>query len=120
MCCILGLLLCAKTKLAKAQLAAYFAEGATNAGKSRDETDICKARKISKFYRALVTGILENDEVLTFPPHFCYGKFIVCYYLEGISAFFFHPLSITHGALGPHSQYATLEELENDQISLTT
>jgi hypothetical protein len=85
-----------------------------------ERADICKARKISKFYRALVTGILENDEVLTFPPHFCYGKFIVCYYLEGISAFFFHPLSITHGALGPHSQYATLEELENDQISLTT
>jgi 23S rRNA-/tRNA-specific pseudouridylate synthase len=68
MCCILGLLLCAKTKLAKAQLAAYFAEGATNAGKSRDETDICKARKISKFYRALVTGILENDEVMITQP----------------------------------------------------
>uniref|UniRef100_A0A0E0KCB8 Pseudouridine synthase RsuA/RluA-like domain-containing protein n=1 Tax=Oryza punctata TaxID=4537 RepID=A0A0E0KCB8_ORYPU len=51
-----GLLLCAKTKLAKAQLAAYFAEGATNAGKSRDETDFCKSRKILKFYRALVTG----------------------------------------------------------------
>lgn len=63
-----GLLLCAKTKLAKAQLAAYFAEGATNAGKSRDETDICKARKISKFYRALVTGILENDEVMITQP----------------------------------------------------
>uniref|UniRef100_A0A0E0KCB9 Pseudouridine synthase RsuA/RluA-like domain-containing protein n=1 Tax=Oryza punctata TaxID=4537 RepID=A0A0E0KCB9_ORYPU len=63
-----GLLLCAKTKLAKAQLAAYFAEGATNAGKSRDETDFCKSRKILKFYRALVTGILENDEVMITQP----------------------------------------------------
>ncbi|KAG8063873.1 hypothetical protein GUJ93_ZPchr0003g17412 [Zizania palustris] len=63
-----GLLLCAKTKLAKAQLAAYFAEGTTNAGKRRDETGICKSRKISKFYRALVTGILENDEVMITQP----------------------------------------------------
>ncbi|XP_040377979.1 RNA pseudouridine synthase 5 isoform X2 [Oryza brachyantha] len=63
-----GLLLCAKTKLAKARLAAYFAEGTTNAGKSRDETDMCKVRKISKFYRALVTGILENDEVMITQP----------------------------------------------------
>uniref|UniRef100_A0A0D9VST3 Pseudouridine synthase RsuA/RluA-like domain-containing protein n=1 Tax=Leersia perrieri TaxID=77586 RepID=A0A0D9VST3_9ORYZ len=56
-----GLLLCAKTKLAKARLAAYFAEGATNAGKNR-------SRKISKFYRALVTGILQNDEVTITQP----------------------------------------------------
>ncbi|KAF0928572.1 hypothetical protein E2562_006018, partial [Oryza meyeriana var. granulata] len=62
------LLLCAKTKLAKARLASYFAEGTTNAGKSRDESDICKTRKISKFYRALVTGILENDEVMITQP----------------------------------------------------
>lgn len=32
---LLGLLLCAKTKLAKVQLASYFAEGAANAEKKR-------------------------------------------------------------------------------------
>jgi hypothetical protein len=33
----------------------------------RGKTDFGKERKISKFYRALVTGILDNDEVLPFP-----------------------------------------------------
>ena len=33
----------------------------------RDGTEVGKERKISKFYRALVTGILEHDEVLSFP-----------------------------------------------------
>jgi hypothetical protein len=50
MCCILGLLLCAKTKLAKAQLAAYFAEGATNAGKSRYKTTLFHNSKKNSCY----------------------------------------------------------------------
>ncbi|KAK3151295.1 hypothetical protein QOZ80_3AG0244080 [Eleusine coracana subsp. coracana] len=63
-----GLLLCAKTKVAKVRLASYFAEGAINAGNKRDKTDFGKERKISKFYRALVTGILDNDEVVVTQP----------------------------------------------------
>ncbi|KAL5210286.1 hypothetical protein ABZP36_005909 [Zizania latifolia] len=63
-CCTLGLLHCAKAKkkLAKARLAAYFAEGTTNAGKRS------KSQKISKFYQALVTDILGNDEVMITQP----------------------------------------------------
>ncbi|XP_062215953.1 RNA pseudouridine synthase 5 isoform X2 [Phragmites australis] len=63
-----GLLLCAKTKIAKVRLASYFAEGAINAGNKRDKTEFGKERKISKFYRALVTGIIENDEVVVTQP----------------------------------------------------
>ncbi|XBJ03678.1 hypothetical protein VPH35_022772 [Triticum aestivum] len=80
-----GLLLCAKTKLAKVQLASYFAEGAANAEKKRDETEVGKERKISKFYRALVTGILEHDEdVVTQPiglvhyPGVAEGLYVAC------------------------------------------
>ncbi|CAM0872658.1 unnamed protein product [Alopecurus aequalis] len=80
-----GLLLCAKTKLAKVRLASYFAEGAVNAGKKRDGPEIGKERKISKFYRALVTGILENDEdVVTQPiglvhyPGVAEGLYVAC------------------------------------------
>ena len=36
---------------------------------SRDETEVDKEKKFSNFYRALVTGILEHDEVLFFFPH---------------------------------------------------
>ncbi|XP_072997539.1 RNA pseudouridine synthase 5 isoform X5 [Typha latifolia] len=63
-----GILLCAKTKLAKVSLASYFSEGTANAGVDRDDTELCKARRISKFYRALVTGIPENDEVTIKQP----------------------------------------------------
>jgi hypothetical protein len=35
----------------------------------RGKTNFGKERKISKFYQALVTGILDNDEVLSFPPY---------------------------------------------------
>ena len=91
---LLGLLLCAKTKVAKVRLASYFAEGAINAAKKRcknfslilkvffssiyimyavqviemiyrDKSEFSEERKISKFYRALVTGILDDDEVLS-------------------------------------------------------
>ncbi|KAL6649729.1 hypothetical protein ACP70R_013953 [Stipagrostis hirtigluma subsp. patula] len=64
----LSLLLCAKTKIAKVQLASYFAEGTINAGNKRDKTEFDEVRKISKFYRALVTGIIENDEVVVTQP----------------------------------------------------
>ncbi|PUZ41553.1 hypothetical protein GQ55_9G514400 [Panicum hallii var. hallii] len=63
-----GLLLCAKTKVAKVRLASYFAEGAINAGNKRDKSEFGEERKISKFYRALVTGILDNDEVVVTQP----------------------------------------------------
>ena len=33
----------------------------------RDKSEFVEERKISKFYRALVTGILANDEVLPLP-----------------------------------------------------
>ncbi|KAL6902145.1 hypothetical protein ACP4OV_005021 [Aristida adscensionis] len=62
-----GLLLCAKTKIAKVQLASYFAEGTINSGNKRDEAEFDEERKISKFYRALVTGIFENDEGVPAP-----------------------------------------------------
>ncbi|CAD6210729.1 unnamed protein product [Miscanthus lutarioriparius] len=64
----LGLLLCAKTKVAKVRLASYFAEGAINAAKKRDKSEFSEERKISKFYRALVTGILDDDEVVVTQP----------------------------------------------------
>ncbi|KAF3334917.1 RNA pseudouridine synthase 5-like protein [Carex littledalei] len=63
-----GLLLCAKTKIAKVGLASYFAEGTANARSDRDGSDFCNTRQISKFYRALVTGIIENDEVIITQP----------------------------------------------------
>ncbi|ONL96871.1 RNA pseudouridine synthase 5 [Zea mays] len=63
-----GLLLCAKTKVAKVRLASYFAEGAINAAKKRDKSEFSEERKISKFYRALVTGILDDDEVVVTQP----------------------------------------------------
>jgi hypothetical protein len=98
---LLGLLLCAKTKVAKVRLASYFAEGAINAGNKRcqnfsfliwkdffcmyshhamdtvlvtkiiyrDKSEFGEERKISKFYRALVTGILDNDEVIYPSPY---------------------------------------------------
>ncbi|CAM8954975.1 unnamed protein product [Rhodiola kirilowii] len=60
-----GVLLCAKTKLAKVRLAAYFADG-TAIVKSSDSS--CISRKILKKYRALVTGIVEEDEVVIKQP----------------------------------------------------
>ncbi|KAK4836071.1 hypothetical protein QYF36_018136 [Acer negundo] len=63
-----GILLCAKTKLAKTRLAAYFADG-TSVIKANSNTnmELC-TRKISKIYRALVNGILDKDKVIINQP----------------------------------------------------
>ncbi|XP_020680582.1 RNA pseudouridine synthase 5 isoform X1 [Dendrobium catenatum] len=64
-----GILLCAKTKLAKTTLATYFAEGTSFVGENRmPGQGFGEARRISKFYRALVRGILEYDEILIEQP----------------------------------------------------
>ncbi|XP_038889123.1 RNA pseudouridine synthase 5 isoform X2 [Benincasa hispida] len=59
-----GILLCAKTKLARTQFAAYFADGTSCVRRNGNSTmeEVTK-RKISKIYRALVTGIIHDDEV---------------------------------------------------------
>ncbi|KAL9226964.1 hypothetical protein vseg_002716 [Gypsophila vaccaria] len=56
-----GILLCAKTKRAKACLAAYFADG-TSLVRGEREVDV-RERKITKVYRALVKGIINLDEI---------------------------------------------------------
>ncbi|CAL1387112.1 unnamed protein product [Linum trigynum] len=61
-----GILLCAKSKHAKTQLAAYFAEGTSLVGGNSLEP--VKGRKISKIYRALVDGILREDTVVIRQP----------------------------------------------------
>ncbi|PQP99379.1 hypothetical protein Pyn_11933 [Prunus yedoensis var. nudiflora] len=64
-----GILLCAKTKHAKTQLAAYFADGTSNIGDDSNTSMEARAvRKISKIYRALVTGILCEDKVIVKQP----------------------------------------------------
>ncbi|XP_048421293.1 RNA pseudouridine synthase 5 isoform X2 [Pyrus x bretschneideri] len=66
---VLGILLCAKTKHAKTQLAAYFADGTSNIGDgSNADVEPCTERKISKIYRALVTGIVCEDKVIVKQP----------------------------------------------------
>ncbi|KAK9127278.1 hypothetical protein Syun_016075 [Stephania yunnanensis] len=67
-----GLLLCAKTKLAKARLASYFADG-TSAVANQRYAENTKGpssvrRKILKVYRALVSGIINEDEVVIEQP----------------------------------------------------
>ncbi|XP_007009784.2 PREDICTED: RNA pseudouridine synthase 5 isoform X1 [Theobroma cacao] len=64
-----GILLCAKTKAAKTCLAAYFADGTSliGANSNRKMQPSC-TRKISKIYRALVTGILGEDKVVINQP----------------------------------------------------
>ncbi|KAL1343610.1 hypothetical protein AAHE18_09G239700 [Arachis hypogaea] len=61
-----GLLLCAKTKLAKARLASYFADGTSQIGGKRDTNK--EHGKIAKIYRALVSGIVDNDKVIINQP----------------------------------------------------
>lgn len=66
-----GILLCAKTKQTKICLAGYFAKGTTAVGNNSTrffEFEDRKTRKISKFYRALVTGLLEKDEIIINQP----------------------------------------------------
>uniref|UniRef100_A0A7N0ZUQ1 Pseudouridine synthase RsuA/RluA-like domain-containing protein n=1 Tax=Kalanchoe fedtschenkoi TaxID=63787 RepID=A0A7N0ZUQ1_KALFE len=60
-----GVLLCAKTKLAKIHLGAYFADGTAVV---KNSNSACARRKILKKYRALVTGIVEDDEVVIKQP----------------------------------------------------
>ncbi|RDX71296.1 RNA pseudouridine synthase 5, partial [Mucuna pruriens] len=61
-----GILLCAKTKLARARLASYFADGTSHIGGKRDTSQ--ELGKIAKIYRALVSGIVENDKVTINQP----------------------------------------------------
>ncbi|KAL6011120.1 hypothetical protein ACLOJK_001564 [Asimina triloba] len=65
-----GILLCAKTKIAKNRLSAYFADGIADIGdiNGSHSKEIGKARKISKIYRAVATGIIDEDEVLVKQP----------------------------------------------------
>ncbi|KAL5716936.1 hypothetical protein ACHQM5_010037 [Ranunculus cassubicifolius] len=57
-----GILLCAKTKLSKQTLASYFANGSIlHQNKSNP-------RQISKIYRALVTGIIQQNQVVIKQP----------------------------------------------------
>ncbi|KAI8031169.1 RNA pseudouridine synthase 5 [Camellia lanceoleosa] len=64
-----GILLCAKTKLAKTCLSAYFADG-TSVVRDISNTNVAISteRKISKIYRALASGILDEDEVVIKQP----------------------------------------------------
>ncbi|KAH1055386.1 hypothetical protein J1N35_033451 [Gossypium stocksii] len=64
-----GILLCAKTKVAKTRLAAYFADGTSLVGAtSNRKAERSGTRKISKIYRALVTGILVDDKIIIDQP----------------------------------------------------
>ncbi|KAL5569278.1 hypothetical protein UlMin_025853 [Ulmus minor] len=64
-----GVLLCAKTKLAKTRLAAYFADGTSHVGDcSKTGGELSTARKVLKIYRALVTGIVSEDKVIVRQP----------------------------------------------------
>ncbi|XP_040972015.1 RNA pseudouridine synthase 5 isoform X2 [Gossypium hirsutum] len=64
-----GILLCAKTKVAKTRLAAYFADGTSRVrATSNRKAERSGTRKISKIYRALVTGILVDDKVIINQP----------------------------------------------------
>ncbi|XP_047333852.1 RNA pseudouridine synthase 5 isoform X1 [Impatiens glandulifera] len=63
-----GILLCAKTKLAKTRLSAYFADGTSLVLDNSKADKATGRRKISKFYRALASGILDQDEVVIKQP----------------------------------------------------
>ncbi|XP_056697252.1 RNA pseudouridine synthase 5 [Spinacia oleracea] len=63
-----GVLLCAKTKSAKARLAAYFADGTSLVGSKMTDSEIGEERRITKIYRALVKGIIDTNEVLINKP----------------------------------------------------
>ncbi|XP_047257776.1 RNA pseudouridine synthase 5 isoform X3 [Capsicum annuum] len=63
-----GILLCAKTKLGKSRLAAYFAEGTAVVGDKHTNSECNTMRKICKIYRALVSGVMDMDEVVIKQP----------------------------------------------------
>ncbi|XP_071724818.1 RNA pseudouridine synthase 5-like [Rutidosis leptorrhynchoides] len=59
-----GILLCAKTKLAKTRLAAYFADGTSTVEAGSDQSiGHGVRRKITKVYRALASGIIAEDKI---------------------------------------------------------
>ncbi|BAT94450.1 hypothetical protein LR48_Vigan02g190200 [Vigna angularis] len=61
-----GILLCAKTKLARVRLASYFADGTSHIEGKRDTNP--EIGKIAKIYRGLASGIVENDQVTINQP----------------------------------------------------
>ncbi|KAI3517270.1 hypothetical protein L1887_16483 [Cichorium endivia] len=64
-----GILLCAKTKLAKTRLAALFAEKTSQVVDNRKvNNEVNNVVKMSKIYRALVCGIIHDDEVVIEQP----------------------------------------------------
>ncbi|KAL8159835.1 hypothetical protein V2J09_001372 [Rumex salicifolius] len=64
-----GVLLCAKTKKAKACLASYFADGTSVVRGNRGTSlPVRGEKRITKIYRALASGILETDEILVNQP----------------------------------------------------
>ncbi|XP_015164106.1 RNA pseudouridine synthase 5 isoform X2 [Solanum tuberosum] len=63
-----GILLCAKTKLCKSRLAAYFAEGTSVVEDKCTNSECNTMRKICKIYRALVSGVMDMDEVVIKQP----------------------------------------------------
>lgn len=64
-----GILLCAKSKQAKTLLSAYFAKSTLILNSTRnDASENCKTQGISKFYRALATGIIVKDMVVIEQP----------------------------------------------------
>ncbi|KAL3523445.1 hypothetical protein ACH5RR_016279 [Cinchona calisaya] len=64
-----GILLCAKTKFAKSRLAAFFADGTSAIGDKRyNNAELNTRRKISKIYRALASGVIDQDQVVIDQP----------------------------------------------------
>ncbi|XP_076926528.1 RNA pseudouridine synthase 5-like [Bidens hawaiensis] len=64
-----GILLCAKTKVAKTRLAALFADKTSAVVDNRKvNNEVNKAGKMSKIYRALASGIINDDEVVIDEP----------------------------------------------------
>ncbi|KAL3652048.1 hypothetical protein CASFOL_001729 [Castilleja foliolosa] len=64
-----GILLCAKTKIAKSRLAAFFAYGTSLVGVCRgNDTHQKVTRNITKVYRALASGVVVEDNVVIDQP----------------------------------------------------
>ncbi|XP_024991968.1 RNA pseudouridine synthase 5 isoform X1 [Cynara cardunculus var. scolymus] len=63
-----GILLCAKTKLAKTRLAALFADKTAAVASNRKINMGVNHGKMSKIYRALACGIINEDEVVIEQP----------------------------------------------------
>ncbi|PWA79674.1 pseudouridine synthase family protein [Artemisia annua] len=63
-----GILLCAKTKFAKTRLAALFADKTSAVANRKVDNEVNKVGKMSKIYRALASGIINEDEVVIDQP----------------------------------------------------